>query len=340
VIAPDLRGRSLLSLDDLDDAALEHLLRTAAAERPRHHDPVLPGKVAALVFLNPSLRTRTAAEAALAELSGHAVVLSPGTESWKWEFRRGAVMDGDTVEHVRDAIGTLSEMVSLVALRCFASLRSVEEDASEPVLRAVADACTVPVLNLESAQDHPLQSLADLLALREALGDDLRGKPMVLTWAPHPKALPLAVPHAVMRAASRAGMNLRVTCPPGFEPPADFLARVDADARRRGGSVAITHDRGVAMDGAVAVYAKSWGAPSLYGRWEDEKRLRASLPSWTVDEPTMARAPGARFMHCLPLRRNVVATDGVVEGPLSLVRAQARNRLRVQKAVFREVLRP
>lgn len=337
---PDLRGRSFLSLDDLADGELEHLLRVAAAESPRTFDPVLRGRVAGLVFLNPSLRTRTAAEAALAELGAHGVVLSPGTDSWKWEFRRGAVMDGDRAEHVRDAVGALSEMVSLVAVRCFAALESVEEDAAEPVLRAVAAASSVPVLNLESAQDHPLQSLADLLALREAVGPDLRGQPMVLTWAPHPKPLPLAVPHAVVRAASRAGMHLRVACPPGFEPPAAFLDGARAAAEERGGSVVVEHDRARAFQGAVAVYAKSWGAPTLYGRREEETALRASLPSWTVDRAAMDLAPGARFMHCLPVRRNVVATDDVVEGPDSLVRAQARNRLRVQKAVFREVLRP
>ncbi len=338
---PDLRGRSLLSLDGLSDGELDHLLSVAAAERAGAWDRTLEGRTAALVFLNPSLRTRTAAEVAMRELGGHAVVLSPGTDAWRLEFRRGAVMDGDRAEHVRDALGTLSSMVQCVGVRCFAEMRDAAEDAAEPVLGAVVDACSVPVVNLESAQDHPLQSLADLLALREALGQDLAGRRLTLTWAPHPKPLPMAVPHAVLRAASRAGMAIRVACPAGFEPDARFVASVRAAAEERGGSVDVLHDQRAAVAGAEAVYAKSWGAPALYGRPEHEAALRRAQASWTVTPALMgAAAADARFLHCLPVRRNVVASDDVVEGPRSLVRAQAANRLRVQKAVFREVLRP
>ncbi|MCK6479138.1 MAG: N-acetylornithine carbamoyltransferase [Planctomycetes bacterium] len=337
----DLRGRSLLSLDDLSDAEVDHLLATARALQEPISSGPLRGVSVALVFLNPSLRTRVAAEVAMADLGGHAAVLSPGNDAWKWEFRRGAVMDGDAVEHVRDAIGTLSTMVRGLGLRCFAGMRSWKEDAAEPVLRAVAEAARCPVYNLESAQDHPLQSLADLLALRDALGADLRGKPLALTWAPHPKPLPMAVPHAVLRMASRAGMAVRVCCPEGFEPDGAFLGSVRRAAEERGGSVSVHHDQAEGLSGAAAVYAKSWGAPSFYGRWEEERTPRAAAAGWTVTRERMAAAaPRARFLHCLPVRRNVVAADDVVEGPGSLVLNQARNRLLVQKAVFLETLRP
>lgn len=340
-MSADLRGRSLLSLDDLSDGELDHLLATAESFRDAPPTEPLRGVSVALVFLNPSLRTRLAAETAMAGLGGHAAVLSPGTDAWKWETRRGAVMDGDAVEHLRDAVGTIAGMVRGLALRCFAGMRSWEEDAAEPVLRAVVEAAgRVPVCNLESAQDHPLQSLADLLALRGALGGDLRGKRFALAWAPHPKPLPMAVPHAALRAAARAGMRISVSCPEGFDPDPAFLSRVRRDAESRGGGVSISHDRRVGLAGAEAVYAKSWGAPSLYGRWEEEKPLRARHRDWTVDAGRMAAAaPGARFLHCLPMRRNVEATDEVVDGPGSLVMAQARNRLLVQKAVFLETLR-
>ena len=337
----DLRGRSLLSLDDLADAEVDHLLSTAASLREPISSGPLRGVSVAMIFLNPSLRTRLAAEVAMADLGGHAAILSPGTESWKWEFRRGAVMDGDAVEHVRDAVGTLAAMVRGVGIRCFAGMRSWKEDAAEPVLKAVAEAARCPVYNLESAQDHPLQSLADLLALREALGGDLRGKTLALAWAPHPKPLPMAVPHAVLRMASRAGMQGRVCCPAGFEPDGEFLAKVEKAAGERGGSVTVSNARMAGLAGAPAVYAKSWGAPSFYGRWEEEKPLRAAAGDWTVTRERMAAAaPKARFMHCLPVRRNVVAADDVVEGAGSLVLAQARNRMLVQKAVFLETLRP
>jgi len=336
---PGLRGRSLLSLDDLSDAELERLLATAARMRARDHGRPLEGVTVALVFLNPSLRTRTAAEAALAELGGHAVVLAPGTDAWKLEFRRGAVMDGEAVEHVRDALGSLSRMVRGIGVRTFAALRDWEEDRAEPVLRAFREASTVPLFNLESAQDHPLQSLADLLTLREALGGDLRGRRLTLTWAPHPKPLPMAVPHAVLRMASRAGMRIAVACPPKFEPDARFLRQVGDAARERGGEVRVFADQREAVRGAEAVYAKAWGSPAFYGRWEEEKPLRARHRDWTVTASLLgAAAPGARFLHCLPVRRNVVAADDVIEGPGSLVMEQAGNRLLVQKAVFLETL--
>jgi N-acetylornithine carbamoyltransferase len=341
VSAPDLRGRSLLSLDDLDDDALEHLLRLSARMAGGWSPGrALDGVVVALVFLNPSLRTRMAAETAMFELGGHASVLVPGADAWRMEFRRGAVMDGDRAEHARDALGALSRMARGIGLRCFAGMADYAGDLAEPVLRAAAEAVTVPLYNLESAQDHPLQSLADLHALRAALGD-LRGRRMVLSWAPHPKPLPVAVPRAVVRAASRAGMHLAVACPPGFEPDAAFLESAGAAARARGGSVRVSHDPADAFAGAEAVYAKSWGAPAHWGRWEEEAAVRARHRDWTVDGARMAlAAPGARFLHCLPVRRNVVATDAVVEGPGSLVMEQARGRLLVQKAVFLETLRP
>jgi N-acetylornithine carbamoyltransferase len=333
-VSADLRGRSLLSLDDLSDGELEHLLLAAAALRERRPDAPLRGVTVALVFLNPSLRTRLAGEAAMADLGGHAAVLSPGQDAWRWETRPGAVMDGDAVEHLRDAVGAIAGMAKGIGLRSFAGMKSWAEDASEPTLGAVAEAAGgIPVYNLESAQDHPLQSLADLLALRESLGPDLRGRRLALTWAPHPKPLPMAVPHAVLRAASRAGMRITVCCPEGFDPDPAFLARC--------GSIEVSHDRLAGLSGAEAVYAKSWGAPSLYGRWEEEKPLRARHRDWTVTADRMAAAaPQARFLHCLPMRRNVEAADGVVDGEHSLVRLQARNRLLVQKAVFLETLRP
>jgi len=320
----DLRGRSLLSLDELTDEEIDHLLATAAAMRTPDRSAPLRGVSVALVFLNPSLRTRLAGETAMADLGGHAAVLSPGTDAWKWETRDGAVMDGDTVEHLRDAVGTISSMVRGLGIRSFAGMKSWAEDAAEPLLKAVVAASACPVYNLESAQDHPLQSLADLLAMREAVGPTLHGKTFVLAWAPHPKPLPMAVPFAALRAAARAGMKIRISCPEGFAPDTAFLRA----------PVEVVHDRAAAGD---VVYCKSWGAPSLYGKWDEEKALRARHRDWTVDA---ARLGNARFMHCLPMRRNVEATDEVVDGPNSLVRHQARNRLLVQKAVFLETLRP
>ncbi|MHC4924417.1 MAG: N-acetylornithine carbamoyltransferase [Planctomycetota bacterium] len=326
----DLRGRSFLSLEDLSERRM----------RDGDHGRPLEGVTVALLFLNPSLRTRLAGETAMAELGGHAAVLVPGSDAWKLEFGDNIVMDGDRVEHVRDAVGAIGGMCRAIGLRSFGQLQNWAEDAAEPVLKAVVDASPVPVVNLESPQDHPLQALADLLALKDHVGEDLSSRLFTLTWTPHPKPLPMAVPHAVLRMASRAGMHIRVACPEQFAPNPEFLDRMRRNAEAGGGGLTVTNDQHDGIANAEAVYAKSWGAPAYYGRWDEEANLRASASHWTVDRELMAAASeGAKFMHCLPMRRNVVATDDVVEGADSLVRTQAENRLHVQKAVFQEMLR-
>lgn len=321
--------KSFLRLADLDDSHLRRLLGRAHDLEKHPVSDALRGKVLGLVFLNPSLRTLSSFQAGMAQLGGSSVVLTPGQGTWGLETRTGVVMDGDKAEHVREAIPVLNQYTDALGLRCFAAGEDLATDVAEPILSAVAGAARKPLINMESAVDHPCQALADWKTL-----DDLEvpadGK-LVLTWAWHPRPLPLAVPSAVAKMAARRGMKLTVLRPDGFALPDEVLPE--------GVEVEQTSDRAAAMDGAVAVYAKSWRATAPYGDPEADAALRADLRSWCVAEDWFAgAAPGAPFMHCLPVRRNVVVEEALLESPRSVVIRQAGNRLHVQKAVLVEVL--
>ncbi len=325
--------RSFLSLRTLPRADWERLLADAEVlSGPRGREPLLRGKRHAMVFFNPSLRTRTSFEVACFDLGAHAVYLQVGGGLWSLEHRDGVVMDGDAAEHVREGVGVLARMVDGIGLRTFAGLKDAAEDAKDPVLHAVARASSVPVLSLESATDHPHQGLADAFTLRRRLHGG-RGR-VVVTWAPHVKALPMAVPHAATLAFAREGHEVVVAHPPGF----DLDEGVLADARRlsaeAGGSVRVTNDRAEALRGAKAVYVKAWGSRAGYGDPQAAVKARASFLSWMMDERSLREAPEALVMHCLPVRRNVVIADDVLDGPRSVVLEQGEARLHVQKATL------
>jgi len=279
------------------------------------------------VFLNPSLRTRTSLEAACALLGVHPIVLQPGLDAWGWEFRDGVVMDGASPEHARDAIPVLASYVDLLAVRAFAGLVDADQDRADPVLKAFASLSTVPVTNLESARWHPLQGLADAATWVSRLGDP-RGKRIVLTWAPHVKPLPQAVPGQVLTEAALLGMEVVVQHPVGFDLDPEVVERARGLAEASGGSVDVVHERD--LRGAHVVYAKSWAGWSGYGRREAESAVRAASSSWRLDEVP----EGAGFMHCLPVRRNVVVADAVLDGPRSWVPEQAALRLWTAMAVL------
>jgi N-acetylornithine carbamoyltransferase len=330
--------RRFLSLADLPGPALGDLLALAARIRRDGPDPAAClGKRVGLVFLNPSLRTRVSMELAAATQGAHVVALTPGGDAWRLETRRGAVMDGDAQEHVVEFVRVLAEMCDLIAVRTFAGLRSFDEDFEEPVLSEFARESRVPVVNMESAMDHPLQALADLLTLREEFGGDLRGVPVTLTWAPHPRALPFAVPAAFLRGCARAGMAVRVAAPEEFLPPERLLAQVRG-MLAPGGSLEVHRDQAEAVRGTRAVYAKAWAAPGLYADAAAGAEARRRHASWTVRESTMALGDRAVFLHCLPVRRNVVVADEVLDGPRSRVYREAGNRLVTAQALLATLL--
>lgn len=279
------------------------------------------------VFLNPSLRTRSSLEAAAHALGAHAIILSPGNDAWAWETRPGVTMDSDKAEHLIDAVRVLSGYVDLLAVRTFAGLTDAEADRRDPVLNAFADYSPKPVINLESALWHPLQGLADTATWMAQEGPDLQGVPLTLTWAPHPKALPAAVPNQVLLSAALQGMDITLAHPEGFDIDPQIMGRVGALAEQNGGEVRVTHDQRDAMKGARFVYAKSWSGFSGYADRAGEATRRAGLAGWRMDEDKLALTDNAGFMHCLPVRRNVVVTDGVLDGPRSLVYDEAHLRM-------------
>lgn len=306
---------------------IEHLLD--AALRFKSGDDVskpLAGKSVALVFFNPSLRTRASMQVGIYELGGNAVVLEPGGTSWTLEHRPGTVMDSDKTEHVAEFVHVLERYCTAIGVRTFAALKDWQEERTDPILNAFAQYASVPIINLESAMHHPCQSLADMLTIREKLGAGR--KRVVLTWAWHPKALPMAVPNSFALAAAQMGHDLVIAHPKGYDLDEELIETL-------GDGVEITNDIDAAFAGAEVIYAKSWGSKQFYGNTDQDIATRAQYRSkWIVDEEKMLRTNNAIFMHCLPVRRNVIVTDGVIDSPTSVVIDEAENRLHVQKAIL------
>lgn len=297
----------------------------------------LAGQSVALVFFNPSLRTRASMQVGIYELGGNAVVLEPGGTSWTLEHRDGAVMDGDKTEHVAEFVRVLGRYCTAIGVRTFAALKDWPEERKDPILSAFAKYSDVPLINLESAMHHPCQALADMLTIREKRGEGR--KRVVLTWAWHPKPLPMAVPNSFALGAAQMGHDLVIAHPPGYDLDEDLTKNIRQQATAAGGSVEVTNNIEAAFDGADVVYAKSWGAKKFYGAPDRDMAERAQYrDQWIVNEGKMARTREAIFMHCLPVRRNVIVTDGVIDSPSSVVIDEAENRLHIQKAILSTIV--
>jgi N-acetylornithine carbamoyltransferase len=329
---------NFLNTIDFSREQLEGLIESALRFKSGEDDSKpLAGKSIALVFFNPSLRTRASMQVGIYELGGNPVVLEPGDTSWTLEHREGAVMDSDKTEHVAEFVRVLERYCAAIGVRTFAKLKDWDEERIDPVLNAFARYASVPIINLESAMHHPCQSMADMLTIREKLGAGR--KRVLLTWAWHPKPLPMAVPNSFALAAAQMGHDLLIAHPPGYELDEELIETSHRLATASGGTLEITHDIESAFSGAEVVYAKSWGGKEFYGNSEQDIIKRSQFRrKWIVNEEKMARTESAIFMHCLPVRRNVIVTDGVIDSPSSVVIDEAENRLHVQKAVMKLVL--
>ncbi|HEX3281413.1 MAG TPA: N-acetylornithine carbamoyltransferase [Pyrinomonadaceae bacterium] len=317
-------------LNQLIDAALRF---KSGADKAKP----LADKSVALVFFNPSLRTRASMQIGVHELGGHAVVLEPGGTSWTLEHGEGAVMDGDKTEHVAEFVRVLGRYCRAIGVRTFAALKNWDEERTDPILNAFAKYSEVPIINLESAMHHPCQALADMMTIREKLGTER--KRVVLTWAWHPKPLPMAVPNSFALAAAQMGHDLVIAYPTGYDLDEELMETITQRASAAGGGVQVTKNVEAAFDGADVIYAKSWGAKQFYGTPEKDIEYRAQFRAqWIVDEQKMARTNAGIFMHCLPVRRNVIVTDGVIDSPASVVIEEAENRLHIQKAIMSKIL--
>jgi N-acetylornithine carbamoyltransferase len=326
-----------LDLADFSRDEIVDLLALASRLETHPEPQALVGKILGLVLFNPSLRTLSSFQAGMARLGGTSFVITPGQGTWQLESRLGAVMNGAAAEHVREGIPVLAGYCDALGIRAFADGKDLRHDLAETSFRAMASLVDKPLINLESAVNHPCQALADWKTL-----DDLavpRRAKFVLSWVNHPRALPLAVPSATLHMAAHRGMDVVVLRPEGYALPHEIMDRARHAAALSGGSVRETDQRDDALDGAHVIYAKEWGSTTHYGDVEGDARLRSQLGGWCVRNDWFERMHAdARFMHCLPVRRNVAVADEVLDGPRSVVQREAHNRLTVQMAVLHSLL--
>ena len=277
-----------------------------------------------LLFLNPSLRTRLSTQIAAKNLGMYAVVFNVDKEGWALEFAEGAIMNGTTVEHVKDAAPILGQYFDILCIRTFPALQNRDEDYAETIINQFIKYAGVPVVSLESATLHPLQSLTDLITIQESItATQLIKKPkVVLTWAPHVKALPQCVANSFAQWATAANFaDVVVTHPAGYELSASYTK-----------GATITHDQAAALEGADFVYVKNWSSYNDYGK------VFSTDPAWMLTANTLKHSNNAKVMHCLPVRRNVELSDEILDSSSSLVTKQAGNRVWAAQAVLSTIL--
>jgi ornithine carbamoyltransferase len=330
--------KRFLDLADLEREEVLTLLELARRLETRPEPRALAGKILGLLFLNPSLRTLASFQAAMARLGGSSFVITSGQGTWQLETRLGAVMNGAAAEHVREGIPVLASYCDALGIRAFADGKDLAADLAETAFCAMTSLVDKPLINLESATSHPCQALADWKTMDD-LGVPRNGR-FVLSWAYHPRALPLAVPATAVHMAALRGMEVIVLRPEGFALPEPLMEKARRAAALSGGSVRETDDRAEALTDAQIIYAKEWGATSCYGDAAADGRLRVELQDWCIRNDWFTRtATECRLMHCLPVRRNVAVADEVLDGPRSIVQREAYNRLTAQAAVLYRMLK-
>lgn len=311
--------RHFISVNDIPD--FKKALETAfqVKKDPYGFQHLGKNKTMVLIFFNSSLRTRLSTQKAAMNLGMNTMVMNVGEDSWQLETELGVVMDGDKPEHLLEAIPVIGSYCDVIGVRAFARFKNREEDYEERILNQFVRYAGVPVVSMEGATRHPLQSYADLLTIEEF---KTRERPkVVLTWAPHPKALPQAVPNSFVEWMQRTDYELVVTHPRGYELAPEFM-----------GNVKVEYDQKRAFEGADFIYAKNWSSYTNYGQ------ILSKDFGWTVNEEKMKLTNNAKFMHCLPVRRNVIVTDGVIDGENSIVIPQAANREVTAQAVLKTIL--
>jgi N-acetylornithine carbamoyltransferase len=325
-------------LADFNAAEIRELIALAGRLDEKPEPRALEGKVLSLLFLSPSLRTLVSFQSAMVRMGGGTFVVAPNMSIHGLESRSGIVMDGVAAEHIHEAVPVIASYGDAIGIRAFAKRESLDDDLADREFRELTSLVETPYINMESAINHPCQSLADWKTMDD-LGIPASGGKFVLSWSWHPQPLPLAVPAATLHMAAMRGMDVTVLRPEGFGLPDTIMDKARQAAASSGGSVMETADRAVAMQNSQVIYANSWSSVEHYGNKcaEDERKLE--LRDWCVDEPWFDHAAdNCRFMHCLPVRRGVTVTDRILDGPRSVVIAEARNRMLVQMAVLHRLL--
>ena len=308
-------------IGNLDDALKEAL---EVKKNPFAWNHLGKNKTIILVFFNNSLRTRLSSQKAALNLGMNPIVLNVNGDSWKLETEMGVVMDGDKSEHLREAIPVIGSFCDIIGVRSFAGLTDREKDYSEEILRQFIDYSGRPVISLESATVHPCQAFADLIAIEEH--KEKKRPKVVMTWAPHPRALPQAVPNSFAEWMNAADVDFVITHPEGYELDPRFV-----------GPAKVEYDQMKAFEGADFIYAKNWSCPGVTNPADYGKILSKDM-GWTVDAKHMAVTDNAQFLHCLPVRRNMIVSDEVIDSPRSLVIPEAANRVFSAQAVMKRML--
>ena len=316
--------KSFFHVSDIGDlaAALQEAKQVKA--NPFAWKELGQDKTIILIFFNSSLRTRLSSQKAALNLGMNPLVLNVGADSWKLETQLGVVMDGDKSEHLREAIPVIGSYCDIIGVRSFAGLSDREFDYAETILSQFIEYSGKPVISLESATVHPCQAFADLITIEEY---KTKARPkVVMTWAPHPRALPQAVPNSFAEWMNAADVDFVITHPEGYELDPRFV-----------GNAKVEYDQMKALDGADFVYAKNWSCPGVTNPADYGKILSKDM-GWVVDERHMAVTNNAYFMHCLPVRRNMIVSDGVIDSPRSIVIPEAANRVVSAQVVMKRML--
>lgn len=327
-----------ISTVDWSRQQLQAILNHAEQFKQGAQSDILNNKSIALLFFNPSMRTRTSFEIGTYQMGGHAVILEPGKSSWPLAFEFGEVMTGEAEEHIAEAARVLSRYCDLIGIRAFPKFIDWQQDKQDLIIKSFAQYATVPVMNMETIT-HPCQELAHMQAIQQHIGEP-QNKKYLLTWTYHPKPLNTAVANSALLIASKFGMDITLLCPnEDYLLDQDYLDIAQQQANQQGGSLTISHNIQQAYQGADIVYAKSWGALPFFGRWEQEQAIRDQYRHFIVDQTKMQLTNQAKFSHCLPLRRNVKATDQVMDADYCIAIDEAENRLHVQKALMSTLIK-
>ncbi len=311
--------RYFTSVNDVEDIPALVAEAIELKKNPWAHGHLGKNKTLGLIFLNPSLRTRLSTQRAGQMLGMNTMVMNFDKEGWTLETRHGVVMNGDAAEHVKEAAAVMGQYVDIIGIRSFPKLKNREEDYADQIIEQFKKHSGVPVISLESATLHPCQSLADLMTIEE-----LKTKPrpkVVLTWAPHVRNLPQAVPNSFAEWMNKADVDFVITHPEGYELAPQFASYAK-----------VTYHQKEAFEGADFIYAKNWSSYTYYGQTLSQD------PAWMVDKAKMSLTDNAKFMHCLPVRRNLIVSDDVIDSPASVVIQQAGNRLWSVQAVLKKIL--
>lgn len=319
--------KHITHLRDLGITGSRQIVDQAIAFKGEDPGPNLSGKLLAMVFFNRSLRTRMSFESCLLRSGGATVTLDVDGGIWPLEISAGVQMNGLAAEHIREAVPVISRYVDAIAVRTFARPNEKSDETMDPIINGFREYAEVPVLSMESAREHPFQGLADLMTLKEKFGFT-QGLPVTLSWAPHVKPLPRAVPNSFLLTAAAFGCDITIAHPPGFELAPDVLSETRQLCSETKGKLRVSNDQKAALEGRVALYAKSWGP-------RDAANHQLQNEAWRIGlEHFRNMRKEAIFMHCLPIRRNVVAVDDVVDREPRVLIDQAENRMHVQRAAL------